>query len=106
MAAAERTCATCGNGFVGRAGARFCSSRCRQRARRSRAGGKCDSAVVTVVPRLVGGPGAGTADSAAGSAHCAEAVAVLSGLDAELAENSEELGQQLAWSAAERRLRE
>jgi len=49
----------------------------------------------------------GVADgSPTGGGHTSEAVAVLAGLDAELAENSEELGERLAWSAAERLLRE
>ena len=99
MTAAEKACAVCGVGFRGRAGATFCSARCRQRARRSRVGGKCDGGRVTVLPRLADG-------SPTGRVHSAEAVAVLAELDAELAENAAELGERLAWSAAEKTVRE
>ena len=48
----------------------------------------------------------GPAGSPAGGGHTAAALEVLRGLDIELAENAEELGEQLAWSAAERTVRE
>src|SRR5206468_11952178 len=88
--AVGRTCGVCGSRFRGRAGALHCSAR-------SRASGKCDGERrVTVL--------AGPADGV--QSHCAEAVAVLAGLDGELAENPVELGERLAWSAAERAVRE
>ena len=100
VAAAEKTCGVCGVGFRGRGGAVHCSARCRQRARRARVGGKCDGGgAVTVLAKGTDGP-------PASSGHCAEAVRVLAELDAELEENAEELGERLAWSAAERLLRE
>jgi hypothetical protein len=105
--AAEKMCAVCGVGFCGRADARFCSARCRQRARRSRVGGKCDGVgAVTVLPGVADGVVAGCGGSPAGGGHCVEALVVLAALDAELAENSVELGETLAWSAAENTVRE
>lgn len=94
MSAVEKKCAGCGNEFRGRANAMCCSASCRQRVRR-RDGRKCDTKRdkgVTVPP--------------AGGAHCAAAVAVLEALDRELAENAEQLGQQLMWSAAEELIRD
>ena len=112
MATALRTCVACGNGFAGRGRAVFCSAACRQRAYRSRKAGDRNAASVTksgghidtvqtrdgVVAAL---PGVST-----GRVHTAEALAVLAELDGELAENAEELGEQLAWSAAEKTVRE
>ena len=112
MATVLRTCVACGNGFVGRGRAVFCSAACRQRGYRSRKAGDRNAASVTnsggridtvqtgdgVVAVL---PGVST-----GRVHTAEALAVLAELDGELAENAEELGEQLAWSAAEKTVRE
>lgn len=120
---AKRVCSSCGNGFLGRAGAAYCSSACRQRARRSRGGDKCDTkcdnaaaavtdtAVATRAPRRKRAAGR-QADSASagagnsGSGHSAEAVALLRKLDTELAENAKELGKPLKWSAAEHAIME
>jgi hypothetical protein len=90
-AAGKRTCASCEKGFIGRSNARFCSPACKQRAHRSRKGSP--EPRVTVMRPAVGG-------------HCAEALAFLAELDAELAEKATALGSELVWSAAERVNRE
>jgi hypothetical protein len=73
----------------------YCSPACRQRAHRLRARSNRNAPAVTATstPRV---------------GHCAEALALLAELDAELAENSAELGSQqpLVWTAAERAVRE
>lgn len=93
---AAKTCASCGNSMIGRANARYCSATCRQRGHRSRKAENRDTDAVTVPSR---------ADlpvmEAAPAGHCAEAVALLAALDAELAENAQQLGQRLKWSASE-----
>lgn len=97
MAGGKRTCSSCANRFIGRAGARYCSPACRQRAHRGRKAAKCDTAVTVAVPARAEG-------------HSAEALALLAALDQELAENSADLGltddAPLGWSAAESAVRE
>ena len=95
MPAAMKQCSSCGNDFRGGSRAAYCSATCRQRARRARIGrnrDKGDTPPVTV--------------ATATGVRSAQARAVLDGLDAELAANAEQLGQQLEWSAAERAIRD
>ena len=93
MGAAKKQCASCGEGFIGRSNAAYCSPTCRQRAHRGQGAQKRDTK--RDVSRLP-------------AAHCAEAVALLDELDAELADNSAERGElePLVWSAAEQAVRE
>jgi hypothetical protein len=109
MAGGKRTCSTCGNGFIGRSDASYCSPACRKRAQRARSAGKCDAPAVTVTAASI----ADVPDEknrCSPSGHSAEAVALLSSLDSELAENSAALGlledAPLVWSAAEEAVRE
>lgn len=97
-ASGKRTCASCGNGFIGGPRASYCSPACKQRAHRSRRVAKGNARRVTVTV---------TAPVAA-EAHSAEAVALLAELDAELAENSAAHGllEPLVFSAAERAILE
>lgn len=97
-AAGKRTCATCGDRFIGRSGASYCGPACRKRAQRARSGkrdNKCDIADVT-----------DKAQSAGRAAHSAEALAFLAALDAELADVSGARGQTLGWSAQDEAIRE
>lgn len=104
MAGTKRTCVTCKNKFIGRVDAKFCSPACRQRARRSRGGGKCDTAVTDTGPKRAT---VETSPAVAGG-HTAEALELLAALNAEAAENAEARGEQPLedgeddWSAAER----
>ncbi len=97
-ASGKRTCASCGNGFIGGARASYCSPACKQRAHRSRRGGKGNAARVTVT----------VATPVVDGTHSPEAVALLAELDAELAENSAAHGllEPLVFSAAERAILE
>lgn len=93
MGAAKKKCASCGDGFIGRSNAAYCSPTCRQRAHRGRGTRKRHGRRnVSHLP----------------TAHSAEAVALLDELDAELADNSAEQGrlEPLVWSAAEQAVRE
>ena len=94
--AGKRECARCGDSFIGRANAAYCSSACKQRAHRSRKRRNGNGDRVTVT------------EAAVAVVHSAEALALLAELDAELGENSAERGliDPLEWSAAERALRE
>jgi hypothetical protein len=96
MAGGKRTCVTCGDSLIGRAGALYCSPAHRKRAQRARSADKRDAAPVTVTAPVGG--------------HCPEALALLQALDEELAENSADLGlteaAPLGWSAAESAVRE
>jgi hypothetical protein len=111
---AKRTCSSCGNGFIGRGGAEYCSAACRQRARRARGGGdrnaKCDTAVTdtaTAPPAKAkrGASRRAASTTSTGGVHCVEAVALLQALDAELAVKSDAMGlppeQPLEWTAVE-----
>lgn len=101
---AKSSCSSCGNGFLGRAGAKYCSAACRQRARRSRGADKCDKAAADVTDAAVATRPPRPRRRAvrlAAAEHCAEAVALLKRLDAELAENAKQLGKPLKWSASE-----
>jgi hypothetical protein len=82
----------CKNKFIGRASAQYCSPACKQRAHRGRqaATGNSSAPRVTVTIPADQGPG-----------HTAEALALLASLTAEMAENSEELGEELEFPAAE-----
>jgi hypothetical protein len=93
MGAAKKKCASCGDGFIGRSNAAYCSPTCRQRAHRGRGTRKRDAN--RDVSRLP-------------MAHTVEAVALLDELDTELADNSAERGllEPLVWSAAEQAVRE
>ncbi len=110
MAGGKRTCSSCGGLFIGRSGALFCGSTCRQRARRGRKGAKCDIAVTdSAAPAILG---TGLADPlparreddscGVGEVRSAESSALLAELDGELADASDRLGQKLTWSAQER----
>lgn len=100
MAVERRKCVACGDGFLGTPRAQYCSTACRQKAHRHRAGRKRDAdrnatRVTVTAP-------------AAGGVRTAEAQAVLAALDAELEDNAEQLGlgEPLEWSAAEKTLLE
>lgn len=102
---AKKLCASCSDTFIGRAGAKYCSPACRQRARRAGGAAKCDKAVTDTGVASRGrrrrtGAAVGRSDSSF-SGHCAEAVELLKRLDAELAENAKQLGKPLRWSASE-----
>jgi len=85
----KRTCSACGNAFIGRASASYCSPACKQRAHRSRKGANRNAPRVTVLA-----PGGRRG-------HSAEAVALLAELDLELSENSADLGLiSGSWSPA------
>jgi hypothetical protein len=93
MGAAKKNCASCGDGFIGRSNAAYCSPTCRQRAHRGRGTRKRNAnRDVSHLPAL----------------HTAEAIALLEELDAELADNTAEQGlvEPLGWSAAEQAIRE
>lgn len=92
MAAAKRQCASCGNGFIGRSNARFCSPTCRQRASRGQRSQNRD--IVTV--------SATQGRRQRGGSRSDEAAAVLRSLDEQLKLVSEERGETLEWSAQER----
>ena len=98
MAGSKRTCSSCGNRFIGRAGTAYCSAACRQRAHRSRGGASRNARVTPSVT-------ATQASSVQRSGHSAEALAVLAALDEELAENAADhgliAGEQFGLSAAE-----
>lgn len=100
MSTERRKCSTCGNGFLGTLRAQYCSTACRQKAHRRRSGrdrnADRNETAVTVMSTLSAPP--------SGRVHTAEALAVLAALDAELADNAEQLGleEPLEWSAAER----
>lgn len=100
---AKKACASCGEGFLGRSGASYCSAACKQRAHRaSRNANRNGSPSNVTVSAVV------TQTSATGQCvdHSAEALALLASLDAELRENSDDRGlsgeDALSWSAAER----
>lgn len=101
MATAQRACVICGNGFLGTPRAQYCSTACRQKAHRRRSGRKRNAdrneTGVTVVD---------TPSVTSARVHTAEALKVLRGLDAELAENARVLGQPLHWSTADEAVRE
>lgn len=90
MAAAKKKCASCGDGFIGRSNARFCSATCRKRASRGQ-GQNRDTSTVTVL----------AAPSRARS-RSAKAEAVLRSLDEQLALVGEQRGEELEWSPQER----
>ncbi len=94
---AKLTCSNCGNPFLGRAGSKYCSPACKQRAHRRNRNAQT---VTVTVPAVEG-----SHFKRDPSSHSAEAVALLAALDAELADNSESLGlsvdEPLIWSAAE-----
>lgn len=94
MAAAKKKCASCGDGFIGRSSARFCSPACRQRAYRGSRDTKCDTSTVTVSARK--------SRRQRGRSRSAEAEAVLRSLDEQLALVGQERGEQLEWSPQER----
>lgn len=98
MAGSKRTCASCGNGFIGRAGTSYCSPACRQRAHRSRSGAsrnaKCDN--IVVARAVVAG------DARRPGERSPDAVAVLRSLDEQLALVGQERGESLEWSPQER----
>lgn len=81
--------------MIGQSRARYCSPACKQRAHRSRKGANRNA------PRKTVTVSRSRRSAGHGREHCAEAVALLAALDAELAKNSEALGQRLVWSAAE-----
>jgi hypothetical protein len=97
MAGSKKHCATCGNGFIGRASASYCSPACRQRAHRGRVSSSRNAAPAATVTVFAGSGGR--------SAHSAEALALLRELDDEQAEASAQCGQELVWSAQEQAIR-
>jgi hypothetical protein len=83
-AAGKRVCQGCSASFIGRSSAKFCGPACKQKAYRAR---KEPVAAAVVVP--------------AQSGHCAESLALMAALDAELAAAGEARGLKLVWSAQE-----
>lgn len=114
ISVAKIKCVSCPNTFIGRAGSRYCSAACKQRAHRGSRNAirnastesVTDVAVATRAPRRRRARSGQTENTAGG--HCTEAVALLAALNAEAAENAEARGEPpLAvgeddWSAAER----
>jgi hypothetical protein len=91
-AAIKRTCSSCGDLFIGRQRAQYCSPACRKRAQRARGSNKrdkCDTEPVTVMPVRTAG-------------HSSEAEAVLRALDDQLALVGQERGETLEWTPQER----
>ncbi|WP_133692053.1 hypothetical protein [Mycobacterium sp. BK086] len=86
-------CSTCGDGFLGTPRSKYCTPACKQKAHRRRGAKSNADRNVTV-------------ERATQAGHCAEALAVLSGLDQELASNASRLGKPLRWSTAEVAVRE
>lgn len=106
---AKITCASCTNTFIGRAGSRYCSPACKQRAHRANRNANAETVTDTEAERVTVTAGKGarfkrdpvTAKVDVTGGHSAEAVALLQKLDAELAENAKVLGKALKWSASE-----
>lgn len=90
MAGTKIVCATCGDRFIGRSNATYCSAPCRKRAYRARSGAN----------RPVSRPADVTVTEPP-SGHCREAQAVIDALNSEMASHADLLGQPLKWSAAE-----
>lgn len=90
----QEKCACCGNGFIGRSNASFCSPACRQRVHRGNRDTKRNASAVTVLaPKSRRRPR---------RSRSAEAEAVLRSLDEQLALVGQERGEQLEWSPQER----
>jgi hypothetical protein len=103
--AAKKSCLKCGNGFIGRANASYCSPGCRLRAHRGKGAGETVTGE-TVSPAQRRRPRRGTtstdtSETAVDRPHSAEALALKASLVAELAESSQDRGEDLEWSAAE-----
>lgn len=96
MAATKKTCAACGDRFIGRGGAQYCSATCRSRGHRFRRAGKRGS-VATVTRRR----GSQSQCEPVASRRSAEALALIDALGAELASNGDDA---LEWSVAERQI--
>lgn len=90
---AARVCVVCGDKFIGRVDAQYCSPAHRKRAHRARSARKRDAMPVVTVTAPAEAPAGG---------HSSEAVALLAELDAELAAAGEARGLKLVWSAQER----
>lgn len=118
--AVKKSCLRCGNGFIGRTNAAYCSPACRLRAHRGRGGsdetasatneagsGETDETVSQPKRRRPRQPSV-TVAAGQEHSHTPEAVALLAALNAEAAENAEARGDppladgQDDWSAAER----
>lgn len=98
--ASKKKCVTCGKGFIAkRADAKTCSTACRSKAHR-RAVRTVTNDTDKAAPSTAASPLASPP-----AEHTAEALAVLAGLDAELAENAVVLGEPLTWSQAETTVR-
>lgn len=97
MATARAQCETCGNGFLGTPRSRYCTPACRQKAHRRRGGRERNAEDRNVTVVVATAPAGG---------HTAEALAMLTELDAELADSAAEFGEDLAYSAADRAARE
>ncbi|RFZ05431.1 hypothetical protein VIMS_04933 [Mycobacterium marinum] len=116
IALAKIKCSSCPNTFIGRAGSRYCSPACKQRAHRANRNANAETVTDTEAERVTVTAPAGkgsrfkrdqvTAKVDVTGGHSAEAVALLQKLDAELAENAEQLGEPLSWSAADVAIRE
>jgi hypothetical protein len=100
MAAGKKTCSTCGNSFIGRSSASYCSGACKQRAHRARAPRNRNASIAETVTQTV----TVSTDRGAHRAHSAEAQVVLRALDDELALAGQRRGQPLLWTAQERAL--
>ena len=92
-AAAKKKCAACGDGFIGRSNAAYCSPACRQRAHRGRGAQNRNASAVTVSEVVSGPPRCGS--------RSAQAEAVLRSLDAQLALVGQERGEEIEWSPQE-----
>jgi hypothetical protein len=91
MAAAKKKCASCGDGFIGRSNARFCSPTCRKRASRGQGSQNRD----TVTVSAISGRRQRSQD------RSSKAQAVLRSLDEQLARVGEESGEPIEWSPQE-----
>lgn len=101
--AAKKDCLNCGDQFIGRANAAYCSPACKQRAHRSKGGNRnAKTVTVTAAEPVVAAALGGVVE------HSGEALSVLAALDAELAAASRRRGlvKPMKWSAAEATLRD
>lgn len=99
-ATGKRTCASCGNGFIGRSSASYCSPACRQRAHRNRGSQNRNGATPTVT--VSASKSKSRPQRQQSRPRSAKAEAVLQSLDEQLAFAGQERGEVLEWSAQER----
>ena len=109
VATDRRKCETCGDGYLGTARSKYCKPACRQKAARGRRPTKTADRNAKRNAKTVTVPAAAAHRERAQNAHpahCAEAMAVLDGLDVELAASAKRAGRPMGWSTADTTLRE